>query len=194
MPTVAARLEKAIYQEAWRIVHRIPEFIADRGGRLIWCNAAFLRVVTDGDVVRLQQQLLTFPDRATHASFLTFINDLGAQPAAWLMRPPTEDSYLLFRCALVEPAGHPAGIACTIFDSRDREIPVWGDFASVFGLTPSEGHVSRLLMEGNTLVGAAGLLGITTETAKTHLRRIYAKLGVGSREEFYARLLPFRVV
>lgn len=194
MQAVSPLSEKAIYQEAWRIVHRLPEFIADRGGRLIWCNAAFLRVVTEGDIVRLQQQLLTFPDRATHAAFLAFIRDLGSQPAAWLMRPPTEDAYLLFRCTLIEPAGRPAGIACTIYDSRDREIPVWGDFPSLFGLTPSEAHISRQLMEGTTLVGVARLLGITHETAKTHLRRIYAKLGVGSREEFYARLLPFRVI
>ena len=194
MQAVSAPTEKAIYQEAWRVSHRLPEFIADRGGRLIWCNAAFLRVVTEGDVVRLQQQMLTFPDRSTHAGFLAFIRDLGAHPAAWLMRPPTEDAYLLFRCTLVEPAGRPDGIACTIYDSRDRAPPVWGDFPGLFGLTPSEGQISRLLMEGVTLVQAAVHLGITAETAKTHLRRIYAKLGVGSREEFYARLLPFRAI
>ncbi len=194
MQIVEALSEGAIYQQAWRVAHRLPEFIVDRGGQVIWGNAAFLRLAAEGDVFRLQDQGLAFLDRAAHAGFLTFLAALGAAPAAWIVRPQTMDGYLVFRCGLIEPAGRPVGIACTLYDSRDHDIPVWGDFAALFGLTASEARVARQLMEGAPLVRVAVQLGITLEAAKTHLRRIYAKLGVGSREEFYARLLPFRVV
>mgnify|MGYP000875183936 CR=1 FL=1 len=186
--------EVAIYREAWRAAHRLPRFIADLDGRLIWGSAAFLRSVAVGDMIGLDKQRLTFPDPAMSASFLAFVNGLGPDPAVWLARAPETDAHVLFRCVLVEPANCPSGIACTVYDNRDPDLVVWADFASQFRLTPSEARISRRLMAGVTLVRAATHLGITTGTAKSHLRRIYAKLAVSSREEFYGRLLPFRLV
>ena len=50
------------------------------------------------------------------------------------------------------------------------------------GLTQREVEVLRLLAKGATRSEVSDRLCISSETAKTHARHIYQKLGVGSRD------------
>jgi DNA-binding CsgD family transcriptional regulator len=55
-------------------------------------------------------------------------------------------------------------------------------------LSPREGQIARMVAEGRTNRAIATSLGISLWTVSTHLRRIFAKLGVGSRAEMVAHL------
>ncbi|MCX7618528.1 MULTISPECIES: response regulator transcription factor [Tepidiforma] len=50
-------------------------------------------------------------------------------------------------------------------------------------LSPREREVLGLVAEGRTNAEVAALLGISSETVKTHVSRILAKLGVQSRHQ-----------
>jgi DNA-binding CsgD family transcriptional regulator len=50
-------------------------------------------------------------------------------------------------------------------------------------LTPQELQVSLLLVEGRTTREAAAALFLSPKTVEYHLRKVYAKLGIGSRSE-----------
>lgn len=69
-------------------------------------------------------------------------------------------------------AGHEA---CARWNGR-------GDVPSV-PLTETELTVLQLLSEGKTVAAIARVLGRSETTVKTHMRSIYAKLGIGSRAE-----------
>jgi len=56
----------------------------------------------------------------------------------------------------------------------------------VHPLTPREIEILRALADGLNLEGTGGRLGITRATVKTHLARIFAKLGVHSQAEAVA--------
>ena len=58
-------------------------------------------------------------------------------------------------------------------------------------LTPRERDVARLAAQGQTAPEIAGTLVIGTRTVETHLVRIYAKLGVGSKRELAQRAAEF---
>jgi DNA-binding CsgD family transcriptional regulator len=58
-------------------------------------------------------------------------------------------------------------------------------------LTPREHDVARLAAQGHTAPEIAGTLVIGTRTVETHLVRIYAKLGVGSKRELVQRAAEF---
>lgn len=60
-----------------------------------------------------------------------------------------------------------------------------------FGLTPTEAMVVRELVAGRAVDALSVRLAISRETVRTHIRRIYAKTAVKSREELFARLRPF---
>ena len=185
--------EALAYQQAWGEALMRPACIADRAARLVWQNQPFRNLVATSEVCRDQDDHLTLSDRIVHAGFLKFLAGLEQGPAVFLARHGHEQAYLMFRCEPVRPPDRPAAIAIMVFDSRRVGDAVWGDIGEVFALTASEATIARRLVDGTGLSRLAHDLGITPETAKTHLRRIYVKLGVGSREEFFARLLPFRV-
>lgn len=54
---------------------------------------------------------------------------------------------------------------------------------SVFGLIPSEARLVGALIASGSSAVAAARVGITEQSAKTYLKRIYAKLGIGSQFE-----------
>ena len=54
---------------------------------------------------------------------------------------------------------------------------------SAFGLIPSEARLVGALISGGSSAVAAARVGITEQSAKTYLKRIYAKLGISSQLE-----------
>lgn len=57
-----------------------------------------------------------------------------------------------------------------------------------FRLSPREQEIVRIVAEGHPNKIIADVLNISSWTVCTHLRRIFAKLGVGSRAAMVARL------
>lgn len=58
----------------------------------------------------------------------------------------------------------------------------------LFGFTPTEARFALLLAKGNTLDEAATTMGVSRNTARTHLRSMFAKTGV-SRQTLLVRLI-----
>lgn len=56
-------------------------------------------------------------------------------------------------------------------------------------LSPREQEIVRMVAKGHPNKVIAGVLNISSWTVCTHLRRIFAKLGVGSRAAMVAQLL-----
>jgi DNA-binding CsgD family transcriptional regulator/tetratricopeptide (TPR) repeat protein len=57
-------------------------------------------------------------------------------------------------------------------------------------LTPQELQVSMLLVQGSTTREAAAALFLSPKTVEYHLRKVYTKLGIGSRAELAQLLAP----
>jgi DNA-binding CsgD family transcriptional regulator len=57
-------------------------------------------------------------------------------------------------------------------------------------LTPQELQVGLLVIEGRTTREAAAALFLSPKTVEYHLRKVYAKLGIGSRAELAELLSP----
>lgn len=58
-------------------------------------------------------------------------------------------------------------------------------------LTPSEGRVVEMLLNGLETGRIAQTLNVSNETLKTHLKHIYCKMNVKSRGELFAQALGF---
>ncbi|CCG02149.1 helix-turn-helix transcriptional regulator [Blastococcus saxobsidens] len=60
--------------------------------------------------------------------------------------------------------------------------------AEAYGLTAREREVARLVVAGNRNPEVAAALSISLTTVQDHLKKVFAKLGVGSRYELTARM------
>lgn len=57
-----------------------------------------------------------------------------------------------------------------------------------FGLTPAEAHIAQALCRGLSLQSVADELSISVNTARTHLRNIFSKVGVHSQHALVQRV------
>jgi DNA-binding CsgD family transcriptional regulator len=65
---------------------------------------------------------------------------------------------------------------------------------SAIHLSPREQEIVRMVAKGHPNKVIADVLNISSWTVCTHLRRIFAKLGVGSRAAMVARLLEMGIL
>ena len=66
--------------------------------------------------------------------------------------------------------------------------------AAVLGLTPTESRVAVALATGQTVAGIAAALGCAESTVKTHLKRVYRKLGIRKQTELVRRVLSLETL
>ena len=61
--------------------------------------------------------------------------------------------------------------------------------ALVYGITPAQMRVARHIIDGHDMVAAAKHLGVSVNTARTHLQRMYDKTGVRTQPALVRALL-----
>jgi DNA-binding CsgD family transcriptional regulator len=64
------------------------------------------------------------------------------------------------------------------------------DASTLDELTPQEAQIARLLADGKTTREAAAAVFVSPKTVEYHLRHIYSKLGIHSRDELVAAIKP----
>lgn len=79
------------------------------------------------------------------------------------------------------------------FDEQGAEA-AWPERArEVFRLSPAQLRLARLIVTGCDLTEAAGMLGVSVNTARTQLNRMFEKTGVHSQAALVRRLTGLRI-
>lgn len=81
------------------------------------------------------------------------------------------------------------GALVLIIDPANRPRIDPGLVADLLGLTPTESRVAVAIAAGQTVAGTAHELGCAEGTARTHLKRIYRKLGIRKQTELVRKVL-----
>jgi DNA-binding CsgD family transcriptional regulator len=120
------------------------------------------------------------PARLSHISALIALGGAlrrANQRAA--ARDPLRQAIRLSRRAGATALAHAAETELALTGARRRGDTLWGPDA----LTPGERRVAELAIEGLTTREMAESLFVTPKTVEFHLRHIYQKLGVNSRDK-----------
>ncbi len=174
---------------AWCVGSRTPAILAALDGAVLWCNEAALAVLADRDHFYVRSGKLTCADPTKETAFRAFMDQDRRDVATWVSEGDAS-MLILAREAIVGPEPR---FGLTLHPAAAEAPCVWADFGSVMGLTTSEARIAQKLIEGGRADAIARDVGVGLETVRTHIRRIYNKLGVGSREELFSRLSPFRL-
>ena len=107
----------------------------------------------------------------------------------------SEDGLLTARVTCVVPTLAPAerlfagpSVVLLIETAAAGTLPAEETLRTTFALTPSEARFACALAAGASLAEAAARQGITRETARTHLKRIFAKMDVGHQAAMVAKV------
>lgn len=115
-----------------------------------------------------------------------------ADPVHQLFAPATGESPELFIEAQKRNSGNSPVITVTIRE-LGRDMDRLPDLTILFGLTRTEHKIIRMLVQGLSVRRIATELGTSVLTVRTHLKRTYGKVNVGTKEQLFATMLKLMV-
>ena len=175
----------------WLAADCVAKLLVDDSLHILWANPTALAWLEAGDCISMfsrrlsvgqsQIQLQEVIARAEERTerFCVQIDGAGAHVIICAKRVGHDGNSPTF------------GITARRTD-RNAQSELFG-VVEIFQLTQGELAVLKLLAAGRTAAGIAEVQRISVETVRTHIRRLYVKLDVSSREELFVRLQPFLI-
>ena len=112
----------------------------------------------------------------------------GGRAAIPIILDQGEDSEIVCICWVLTEGSGSGGVLVSINNLTFAQDQL--DAATiVFGLSPTQQRLAEQIAAGRDLVESAHLLGISANTARTHLQRIFEKTGVRSQAALVRTLL-----
>lgn len=167
--------------------------IVDRGGRMRFCNQSGSSLIARRDGLMLVgERLGAMTSRATvrlrriiaetAVSQTSYADPLSGEhvvlPRGADQTPLICVMFPMHGTGLANSSDSSPAVAMLIRNPDDELLDSLDDFAGIYGLTPAEARLIGLLAEGRELNQAARHLGVSRNTARSHMRSVYAKAGV----------------
>lgn len=175
--------------------------VNDRSGHLMIANCTAEQIFADRDGLELTSsgevrfskhvdpsllQLVRHIDKAlsvetaTKSAFVAVTRPSGKRPITVLVRPARGESL----------HANPAPAALMVL--LDPEFSVDAaetQLRELYGLTSTEAAIAKLLMDGKTVEGCCGQLGVRVATVRMHVRNLFQKTGVRRQSQLISLLL-----
>ncbi|MES2033635.1 MAG: helix-turn-helix transcriptional regulator [Pseudomonadota bacterium] len=177
--------------QRWGDAEVRPMVVLGPNLELIWSNSAGEEALARGVDVVAKNGRFQLANAAEMPAFARLLATASGKTTAWCSAGGEGDA-LVFRVSRIEVAGQ-AATGVVFYSAGPRYAPHWADFSSVFGLTATEFKVARRLLDGLQVDAIAIELNIACGTARIHVRNLYGKLEVSSREAMFRLLLPFHI-
>lgn len=188
----ADRSEHAVYSGA--IEHlSVGVVVLDHEGRIVRSNAIGDEILARGDGLVRSERGLRFADAGHRARLATMLAKpdsapVGGMPAiVRVERPSGAGDYGVAIHRIETPGfmrtGSSPALALLISDPERARAADTEALRARFGLTRKEAQLAGEIAAGRSLDAAAGRLGIARNTARSHLRGLFAKTGVSRQGE-----------
>jgi DNA-binding CsgD family transcriptional regulator len=166
---------------------RTPQVIVSRNLKVLAINARAIDAITASKVLSISGgRILAIPDLLL-AKLQHAVMTASARESVQLLGELGSGVLL----AVDAPTGAPN--EPVTLRLRDLSVGVAfdrADLCGIFGLTPREQTAIFGLLGGKSPPEVADNTGRSVLTVRTHLKRAYAKIGVRSHVQLFARLLP----
>ena len=178
---------------AWFAQDRHARLLIGLDAKILWWNDAALDVLRECSGVRIRDNQLRFQNSADQRSFEAYLSRLTAKLGTLALSLGEGCGTLLFRGHVAESTPDQAAWLEIVRDD-DSFRSIYCDVDTVFGLTRAEARIVEALLHGQTVAMIAGTLTVSVNTVRHHIKKIYGKIEVRSREELLDRLSAYRIV
>lgn len=176
----------------WADTDLRARFIVDDDLSITWQNTAASRLLASVDIFRTGTSALLLQDNRQRATFRRFIRSSGNTISRLCIACAKQD-HLLLTAVVVTGSDSPRRIGLTVHSANSVVSVGAGTLESAFRLTPSECRVVETLFAGNTPEQIGGRLHLSVGTVRVHIKHLYEKLNVRSREAMFHKVLPFMI-
>jgi DNA-binding CsgD family transcriptional regulator len=175
----------------WLSASRNPRLICDAKGKVLWQCPNLGRWLEQAGSIKLEREYLILLDKRVQAAFSEFLLDAARPDLAIGFVDETLGERLVLQCQRLEVPRFPAAFGLRILsDARGLESSFL-HFEQNFGMTRQEAAICRMLLQGQTVQDIVETESRSPDTVRFHVRNIYQKIGVSSREALFARLRPY---
>ncbi|CAN5439494.1 hypothetical protein BH11PSE4_BH11PSE4_36900 [soil metagenome] len=187
----------ALQRAAFDVLDRLADgvIVLDRKARMLFANTAARQMIEEGSLSLPQSAVPRSPAHDQRLNALIHGALLGTAGGA--VRLPRAAEGRLMTVVVSAMRGRDVGrlsdagvddVAVMLFaidhDSR-RSIPL-DRIMDAYGLTRAEARIAIVAASGSTVPEAARALGLSPNTIKTHLRRVFEKTATGGQAELAA--------
>jgi len=173
----------------WFALDAAARLVVSRDLAILAANRNAHALVNGASPLVLRDGVLAARDRRFATELSTAVSEARSEPVFGIVAADGYPSVLLEAIALGD--GTDAPVALLLRDlSASVEIRC-ADLEAVFGVTPGEHQVIVQLLKGYSSREIALEFGKSILTVRTHVKRAYGKIGVKTRGQLFARLLPY---
>jgi len=171
----------------------IPIFVKDKNGDYIYCNSAFTKLIgkSPEQILNHTAQDILPPGLASIANTVetNFRDQAGSNMTTDKHDENANETNLAVKKWVIFDINHDiSGFIGAIQTSSKTLDKTPSEFKR---LTKRESEVLQLLAEGKSVKAIANILKISPHTATDHIKSIYLKLDVHSKNEAIYKMLPF---
>ncbi|MBR1121420.1 helix-turn-helix transcriptional regulator [Bradyrhizobium lablabi] len=190
---------QAMQRAAFEVLEQLSDavMLLDRRARLLFANAA-ARALEESGALRLRQCVTTYsqPHSQRLAGLIRSALE-GSAGGSMSMPGCIAGQHLTILVSSVRSKDmgrfsdlnmKDAAVLVFIIDPANHNSIPLARIMDAFGLTQAEARVALASSSGKTMFETAQLLGLSPNTIKTHLRRVFAKTATGRQAEL-ARLM-----
>lgn len=164
--------------------------IADDSGRVLWASDGASSITSDNLSISVTDGALLGRTRHSDRLLRDLLADARASesPVVQLISRAANEVPELFVHARSSAGKSEPVIALTI-RRLQRTLDRLPDLTRLYGLTPTEQQIIGLMVQGHSITEIAGELHKSVLTVRTHIKRTYLKLNVGTKEQLFSMVM-----
>jgi DNA-binding CsgD family transcriptional regulator len=170
-----------------------PLLMVDDQRRILWSSAAADRLLKRPCGLMKRDGYLVAEDWIRIGNIDAWLHDTSDANTSLCFRAPRPDRHVLLRAWRLGTLEEKAVFGLHILPGGRDFQPEYSGIDVAYGLTPAEQRVVSGMLNGATAEQIAAVNGASIETVRTHIRNVYNKLDVKSREALFHKLGWFRV-
>lgn len=155
-------------------------------------NSNAMALIDASSVIDLRDGCLATRDRRSGAELGALMAEANSHPRTTVVGSSGAAALLVDAVALGANASDP--VALLLRDLRALPQVECADLELMFGVTPGEHQVLVQLVKGYSSREIAEEFGKSILTVRTHVKRAYGKIGVKTRGQLFAKLLPYLLI
>ena len=177
---------------AWIDSESRPHLIVDEGLKICWANPAAVGMLRQGSEIDERGGCLVFAESDLLTKLMRSLVHADSELVTCSVPLGNEEGHVLVRGRRLE-SGDEILFGLVLVRTDERDPGRFRVLDTAIGLTPAENRVLLSLLDGKDADQITRKMNVSMVTIRTHIRSIYSKLEVNSRERLFAKAMPFRI-